>query len=214
MFMASARSNPVGRATATLVGSASARPWAYADGGSDVEKVTAPTDLLVVIPDAGADDPGGSSYTDWWNGGKGGPRQWETFHLVELRQLLERNWHAGDKRAIAGVSAGGYGAIEYAARQPGSVVGAAAMVVGAALWTWCMADRASNASAWLIIVAAALYGIGMLQSSGWGIAGYVLLAYAAAGGVALLLGGPPFFVVAGFYLAALAPALVLWQGRA
>jgi diacylglycerol O-acyltransferase / trehalose O-mycolyltransferase len=86
---------------------------------SDVEKVTAPTNLLVVIPDAGADDPGGSSYTDWWNGGKGGPRQWETFHLVELRQLLERNWRAGDRRAIAGVSAGGYGAIEYAARQPG-----------------------------------------------------------------------------------------------
>jgi len=86
---------------------------------SDVEALTAPTDLLVVIPDAGSDDPGGSSYTDWWNGGVGGPRQWETFHLVELRQLLERNWNAGDKRAIAGVSAGGYGAIEYAARKPG-----------------------------------------------------------------------------------------------
>jgi diacylglycerol O-acyltransferase/trehalose O-mycolyltransferase len=86
---------------------------------SDVEKVTRPTNLLVVIPDAGADDPGGSQYTDWWNGGKGGPRQWETFHLVELRQLLERNWNAGDRRAIAGVSAGGYGAIVYAERRPG-----------------------------------------------------------------------------------------------
>jgi diacylglycerol O-acyltransferase/trehalose O-mycolyltransferase len=29
------------------------------------------------------------------------------------------NWHAGDKRAIAGPSAGGFGAMEYAARQPG-----------------------------------------------------------------------------------------------
>ena len=86
---------------------------------SDVETLTAPTDLLVVIPDAGSDDSGGSSYTDWWNGGAGGLRQWETFHLVELRQLLERNWNAGDRRAIAGVSAGGYGAIEYAARQRG-----------------------------------------------------------------------------------------------
>ena len=85
----------------------------------DVEALTAATDLLVVMADQGADDPNGSSFTDWWNGGKGGPRQWETFHLVELRQLLERNWHAADKRAIAGASAGGYGAMEYAARQPG-----------------------------------------------------------------------------------------------
>jgi diacylglycerol O-acyltransferase / trehalose O-mycolyltransferase / mycolyltransferase Ag85 len=85
----------------------------------DVTPLFAPTDLLVVMPDCGSDDPGGCSYTDWWNGGTGGTRQWETFHLVELRQLLERNWQAGDRRAIAGVSAGGYGAIEYAARQPG-----------------------------------------------------------------------------------------------
>jgi S-formylglutathione hydrolase FrmB len=85
----------------------------------DVEALTAPTDLLVVMPDAGANDPNGASFTDWWNQGAAGPRQWETFHLVELRQLLERNWHAGDRRAIAGASAGGYGAMEYAARQPG-----------------------------------------------------------------------------------------------
>lgn len=85
----------------------------------DVTPLFAPTNVLVVMPDCGSDDPGGCSYTDWWNGGKRGPRQWETFHLVELRQLLERNWQAADVRAIAGVSAGGYGAIEYAARQPG-----------------------------------------------------------------------------------------------
>jgi diacylglycerol O-acyltransferase / trehalose O-mycolyltransferase len=84
----------------------------------DVEARTARTDLLVVIPDQGADDPNGASFTDWWNGDKGGPPMWETFHLVELRQLLERNWQAGDRRAIAGVSAGGYGAMEYATRQP------------------------------------------------------------------------------------------------
>lgn len=98
------------------------------DGGSgayttwadvfDVETLTAPTDLLVVMPDAGAD---GGYYSDWWNGGKGGPPMWETFHLVELRQLLERNWQAGDKRAIAGIWVGGYGAMEYAARKPGMI---------------------------------------------------------------------------------------------
>jgi len=64
-------------------------------------------------------DPGGCSYTDSWNGGTGGAAAAGDLHLVELRQLLERNWLAGDRRAIAGVSAGGCGAIEYAARQPG-----------------------------------------------------------------------------------------------
>lgn len=84
----------------------------------DLEALTAPTNLLVVMPDA-ADASGNASYADWWNGGKGGPPMWETFHLVELRQLIERNWRAGTKRAIAGLSAGAYGAIEYASRQPG-----------------------------------------------------------------------------------------------
>ena len=53
----------------------------------------------------------------------------------------------------------------------------------------------------------------MLATPWLGIAGYVLAAYATAGALALLLGGPPFFVVAGFYLAALAPAFALWHGR-
>jgi diacylglycerol O-acyltransferase/trehalose O-mycolyltransferase len=87
--------------------------------GLDDETLTATTDLLIVMPDANEHDFGGASYSDWWNGGKGGPPMWETFHLVELRQLLERNWHAGDKRAIVGGSAGGYGAMEYATRRPG-----------------------------------------------------------------------------------------------
>ena len=82
---------------------------------SDIEELTAPTDLLVVMPDAGSD----GWYSDWWNGGKGGKPAWETFHMVELRQLLERNWRAGDKRAIAGMSMGGYGAMGYASRHAG-----------------------------------------------------------------------------------------------
>jgi hypothetical protein len=36
---------------------------------------------------------------------------------------------------------------------------------------------------------------------------------AVVGAGALLLGGLAFFVFAGFYLVALAPAFVLWQGR-
>jgi len=101
------------------------------------------------------------------------------------------------------------------------LVGAAAGVLFVLLQTvdplrfWLNGGGAwiSAASAWLIVLAAALYGVGMVQAPGWGVAGYVLAAYALVGAVALLFGAPAFFVVAGFYLAALAPAFVLWQGR-
>jgi diacylglycerol O-acyltransferase / trehalose O-mycolyltransferase len=85
---------------------------------TDVEALTAPTDLLVVMPDANDANGAAGWYTDWYNGGTGGTPKWETFHLTELRQLLERNWQAGDQRVIAGLSMGGYGAITYAARHP------------------------------------------------------------------------------------------------
>lgn len=88
---------------------------------TDAKTLFASTDLLVVLPDGG--DLG--FYSDWWNGGKGGQPAWETFHLVELDQLLERNWRAGAKRVIAGLSMGGYGAMEYAAREPGHFLAAA-----------------------------------------------------------------------------------------
>jgi hypothetical protein len=80
-------------------------------------------------------------------------------------------------------------------------------------WLDGQATGISVAAAWLTLLASALYGSAMLATPGWGMAGYLLAAYAALGAVALLLGGPPFFVVVGFYLAALAPAFVLWQGR-
>jgi diacylglycerol O-acyltransferase/trehalose O-mycolyltransferase len=88
---------------------------------TDAEDLLKSTDVLAVLPDGG--DLG--FYSDWWNDDKGGPPMWETFHLVELRQLLERNWHAADKRVVAGLSMGGYGAMEYAARQPGLFLAAA-----------------------------------------------------------------------------------------
>jgi diacylglycerol O-acyltransferase/trehalose O-mycolyltransferase len=69
----------------------------------DVMTLTGPTDLLVVMPDGDAANRPG----------------WITFHLVELRQLLERNWQAGDKRAVAGMSFGGAEAMQEAERVPG-----------------------------------------------------------------------------------------------
>jgi S-formylglutathione hydrolase FrmB len=86
--------------------------WVY---NTDVQTLVEPTNLLVVMPQADAF----GWYTDWWNGGEGGPPMWETFHLTELRAILERDWRAGDQRAVAGLSMGGYGAMVYAARNPG-----------------------------------------------------------------------------------------------
>lgn len=82
---------------------------------TDVEALSAATELLVVMPEAG--DHG--YYSNWWNRGRGGPPRWETFHVRELPQLLERDWRAGPRRAIAGLSMGGFGALSYAARHRG-----------------------------------------------------------------------------------------------
>jgi poly(3-hydroxybutyrate) depolymerase len=72
--------------------------------GQDVTTLTGPTDLLVVMPEGDND----------------GSPSWDTYHLVELRQLLERNWRAGDRRAVAGISAGGWEAMHEAATAPGT----------------------------------------------------------------------------------------------
>jgi S-formylglutathione hydrolase FrmB len=76
---------------------------------SDVERLSRPNGVLVVMPDAGRV----GFYSDW----RRGP-QWERFHLVELRRLLERHFRGGSRRAIAGLSMGGLGAMLYAAREP------------------------------------------------------------------------------------------------
>jgi diacylglycerol O-acyltransferase/trehalose O-mycolyltransferase len=75
-------------------------------------------DVLVVMPDGG---PVGW-YSDWRN--VGGPA-WETYHLTELRLLLENSYGAGEDRVIAGLSMGGLGALLYAAHNPGMFLAAA-----------------------------------------------------------------------------------------
>ncbi|MDT0441621.1 alpha/beta hydrolase [Streptomyces johnsoniae] len=82
---------------------------------TDIQEIQELRDVLVVMPEAGRI----GFYTDWWNGGAGGPPAWETFHLDELRPLLERDYGAGRARAAAGLSMGGFGAVSYAARRPG-----------------------------------------------------------------------------------------------
>lgn len=82
---------------------------------TDVVELVEDFDVLVVTPTGGRD----GFYSDWWNLGAGGPPRWETFHLVELRQILERGYGGGRRRAIAGLSMGGFGTMSYAARHPG-----------------------------------------------------------------------------------------------
>lgn len=82
---------------------------------TDVAEIAALRDVLVVMPEAG--DTGW--YSDWWNDGQGGAPAWETFHLRELRPLLERGFGAGQRRVVAGLSMGGLGALLYAGRPPG-----------------------------------------------------------------------------------------------
>ena len=77
---------------------------------TDVEALTARSDVLVVMPDGGK----AGFYSDWLTG----PR-WETFHLAELRRILKRDYRAGPVMAVAGASMGGLGALAYAARHPG-----------------------------------------------------------------------------------------------
>lgn len=81
---------------------------------SDIEQVIGPYNAMVVMPEGGWN----GSYTNWYNGGKGGIPKWETFHIDEVIPLMERNFHAGSVRAAIGLSSGGQGAITYAERHP------------------------------------------------------------------------------------------------
>jgi diacylglycerol O-acyltransferase / trehalose O-mycolyltransferase len=82
---------------------------------TDIEELSASSGVIVVMPDAGRD----GTYTDWFTLGGPGAAKWETFHLVELWNLLRGSFHASDVRGVAGLSSGGLGAMMYATRHPG-----------------------------------------------------------------------------------------------
>jgi diacylglycerol O-acyltransferase / trehalose O-mycolyltransferase len=82
---------------------------------TDIEKWPQLRNVLVVMPEGGAV----GFYSNWHGSGRQPGPAWETFHLTEVRQLLERGYGAGRERAIAGLSMGGLGAMVYTARNPG-----------------------------------------------------------------------------------------------
>ncbi|HMJ15911.1 MAG TPA: alpha/beta hydrolase family protein, partial [Polyangiaceae bacterium] len=79
-----------------------------------LESMGEATELLIVMPDSGF----AATYSDWYNGGNFGPPRWETYHLEELRLLLEQRYRANGRYVVAGLSSGGYGSMKYAARHP------------------------------------------------------------------------------------------------
>jgi S-formylglutathione hydrolase FrmB len=91
----------------------------------DADRTTAHAPAIIVMPDGGQ----GGWYSNWFNGGVGGPPEWETYHLNQLVPWVDAHFRTqpgGGNRSIAGLSMGGFGALSYAARHPGMFASAAA----------------------------------------------------------------------------------------
>ncbi|WP_067798306.1 alpha/beta hydrolase [Actinomadura formosensis] len=125
-------------------------------GKTDIEAWAARYNVLVVMPEGE-----NGSYTDWYNYGKGGTPRWETFHTAEVRQLVERNYGAGARRAALGISSGGAGAMAYAARHQG-------MFKHVASLSGVLSMRSVGIPAMLMFINA---GIGQDPFAIWGIPG-------------------------------------------
>lgn len=93
--------------------------------------------VITVMPDGGL----GGYQTDWYGTPRTGrdvingavatpPPAWETFHVKEVLPWVDRTFRTTGRRAIAGSSMGGHGAMSYPARHPG-VFKAAASFSGA-----------------------------------------------------------------------------------
>jgi len=106
----------------------SARAWTTNQDGWPVtlEAFTADKDAIIVMPDGGQNDSAGW-YSDWHNDGYFGAPAWESYHLGEMLELVDRMFPTRADRAgrvVAGLSMGGFGAMSYAARHPDLFAGA------------------------------------------------------------------------------------------
>jgi S-formylglutathione hydrolase FrmB len=94
----------------------------------DGESLTAGYPSIVVSPDANS-----GYWSDWYNAGAFGPPKYETFVIDQLIPLIDQRFRTiadRSRRAIFGISMGGYGAMMLAARHP-DMFGAAATLSGA-----------------------------------------------------------------------------------
>lgn len=93
----------------------------------DAERTVGNRPVIVVMPDIGIDGDGGGWCTNWWNDGRGGNPEWETFHIAQLVPWVDANLRTQahrNGRAIFGLSQGGFCALAYAARHPDLFVSA------------------------------------------------------------------------------------------
>lgn len=97
----------------------SASDWINYGGA---EQTTAPYQLITVMPDCGFDGDGGFWFTNWVDRDTShGPSQFEDFMIKALVPWVDLNVRTiadRDGRAVAGLSQGGYGSTEMAARHP------------------------------------------------------------------------------------------------
>jgi S-formylglutathione hydrolase FrmB len=95
----------------------------YTEQPFGLREHTAALPLIVVMPDSGT----GGGYVNWWNYGRGGPPQWETYHVRQLIPWIDAHYRTvgtREGRAVAGLSMGGDGAMKYAAKHPDLFVAA------------------------------------------------------------------------------------------
>lgn len=96
-----------------------ASDWIDAGGA---EQTTAPYKLITVMPDCGFNGDGGFWFTNWVDQTTShGPSQFESFLIDSLIPWVDSNLRTAanrDGRAVAGLSQGGYGSAEMAARYP------------------------------------------------------------------------------------------------
>jgi S-formylglutathione hydrolase FrmB len=133
----------------------------------DAEAITARAPMIVVMPDGGT----GGWYTDWYKGDRPVQPRWESYHVGELVPWIDRTYRtiaARRGRAVAGLSMGGFGALSYAARHPGTFAAAAsfsgALEVGSSE-AW--GPRDGNAARWRahlpITLAARLRSLALIE---------------------------------------------------
>ena len=99
--------------------SGKASDWIETGGA---EQTTAPYGLITVMPDVGFDGDGGFWFTNWVDRTTShGPSQFEDYLIDSLIPWVDFNLRTNPERngrAVAGLSQGGYGAAEMAARHP------------------------------------------------------------------------------------------------
>ncbi|MGV2918355.1 alpha/beta hydrolase [Streptomyces alfalfae] len=97
----------------------------WSSGGGHITRSVERTGFpgIVVMPEGGKV----GFYADWHGSTYGNfAPLWETFHVEQLVPWIDTHFATSGKRAVAGMSMGGYGALKYAAQHPDvfSAVGA------------------------------------------------------------------------------------------